>query len=298
LKYFLLLLLLVSQYSLADCEQESDRCAPIGEWEFALSVGAGVSTNPLNGGDNIPLILIPEISYYGDKVFFENNTLGYTFFESQKVVVSAITKLNPENAYFSRWHPKNIFLDSLSSSTSAPINTPDSSENTPGNGFDQDSPIKKVNIDDVESKRWAIDAGVQVNWFINETTDFEVQILHDINNVYNGFTAQFQFSQIMKINQLPETTLLYSLGANINDKNLVDYFYGIPAEENSKNNPIYKGELSFNPFLRLELIHQFSSSWSARLTLKSLFLGKGTSDSPLVKDNHTETIFAGVTYDF
>lgn len=294
MKYFLLSLLLFSQFCLADCEQSSDQCAPIGEWEFAVSVGAGVSTNPLNGGDNIPLIIIPEISYYGENVFFENNTLGYTFFESEHVIVSTISKLNAENAYFSRWHPKNVFLYSSASSSTEP------SESTTDSSLDQQYPIAevKIGIDDVKSKRWAVDAGFQINWFINQTTDFEMQILHDINNVYNGFSGKLELSHAMKINQSPQTTLLYNVGVNINGDNLVDYFYGVPAEKDRSPNQVYQGELSFNPFIRVELVHQFSSNWSARVTLKSLYLGKGTSDSPLVKENHIDTIFAGVTYDF
>ena len=90
MKYYLLLLLLFSQFCAADCEQASDSCAAVGEWKFSLSVGAGVYTNPLHGGDNIPLILIPKISYYGEQVFFENNTLGYTLRYDVFIILSLL----------------------------------------------------------------------------------------------------------------------------------------------------------------------------------------------------------------
>lgn len=306
LKYYFLLLLLISQAAFADCDQASDICAPVGEWEFSLSVGAGVTTNPLNGGDNIPLILVPEISFYGEKVFFENSTLGYTFFERDPVVVSAITKLNSENAYFYRWHPQNIFLNSTSSSQSpSEGNTTDSSQSPnesedliPGNELIPNDERTKISIDDVGSKRWAIDAGIQLNWFINDTTDLKIQLLHDINQVYNGFNGQIELSKFMLFKELPDTVLFMSLGATLQSEALVDYFYGVPAEDELSKEPLYRGEASVNPYVRFELIHQFSQNWSAKLNIKRIALGKGITNSPLVKDDSVNTIFAGVTYDF
>lgn len=271
---------------MANCEQVSDQCAEVGEWDFSLSVGVGVSTNPLNGGDDIPLILVPEISYYGENIFFENNTLGYSFFDNDHLIVSAITKLNHENAYFSRWHPQNIFIESSSSSLA------------PGNDLSDEDQRTEVSIDDVESKDWAIDAGLQINWFISQNTDIQIQILHDINNVYNGFNGQIHLSRMVNLEQLPDTTMSYSLGANINSKNLVDYFYGVEVENKLSTEQAYQGKLSVNPYFRFDIAHQLSENWRAKFTLKRLLLDSNTVDSPLVKDNHIDTIFAGVTYDF
>jgi len=294
LKYFFLLFLLFSQYTWANCDQESDYCAVIGEWDFAVSLGAGIYTNPLNGGDNTPLILIPEISYYGEKIFFENNTLGYTLFNGNQLVVSTVIQLNHEKAYFTRWHPQNIFIDN---NTSSNVVGKDEVENN-DDDFDNEELVSEITIDDVSSKRWAIDTGIQLNWFIDQATDIEVQILHDINNVYNGFNGQFQLNRLIKFTQLPNTRMSYSLGTNVNSKNLVDYFYGIPPEKSQNETLEYQGKLSINPYFRLALVHQISASWSARFNVKRVFLDSNTTDSPLVKDNHINTIFAGVTYDF
>ena len=299
MKYYLLLLLFFSQVSLADCEQASDSCAPIGEWEFSVSVGAGVTTNPLNGGDNIPLILVPEISYYGERVFFENSTLGYSFYENNSLVFSAITKLNPENAYFSRWHPQNIFLNSSTSNSQSPSVGEDSGDELEtGNELIPNDERVEVSIEDVGRKRWAVDAGVQVNWFLNDSTDLKIQLLHDINHVYNGFNGQLELSKFMMFTQLPDTVFFMSVGANINSEALVDYFYDVPAEEGKSKDTAYQGKLSVNPYVRFEVTHQLSKHWRAKLNIKRIALGEGITDSPLVKDDYIDTIFAGVTYDF
>jgi outer membrane protein len=290
LKYFLLLLLMFSQLSFAnDCEQLTDSCATVGEWKFSLAVGAGVYTNPLQGGGDIPLILIPQISYYGEKVFFENNTLGYSFFESDQLTISAVSQLNHEKAYFTRWHPQNILIESV---TSGDVVSPSEGEPTQGN---QDT---VVNINNIPNKRWAIDAGIQFNWFINRATDIQIQILHDVNNVYNGFNGQIELTRMMRIEPLPNTVMSFSVGTNVNSKNLVDYYYGIPQTTESNVEQNYQGKLSITPYFRLALTHTLSERWRARLNFKRIFLDDAMTDSPLVKDDYINTIFAGVSYDF
>jgi outer membrane protein len=274
-----------SQFSFAnDCEQVTDSCATVGEWKFSLAVGAGVYTNPLHGGGDIPLVLIPRVSYYGEKVFFENNTLGYSFFDSDQLIISAISQLNHEKAYFTRWHPKNILIEFVSAGDV--ITT--SEEN-------QDEYIK---IEDVSNRRWAIDAGFQFNWFINPATDLQVQILHDVNNVYNGFNGKIELTRMMRIKPLPNTVMSFSVGTNVNSKNLVDYYYGISQTTDSNHDQSYHGKLSVTPYFRMVLTHNLSDRWRAKLSLKRIFLDDAMTDSPLVKDDYINTIFAGVSYDF
>jgi len=276
----------LSQLSFANnCEQITDSCATVGEWKFSLAVGVGVYTNPLHGGDDIPLVLIPQISYYGEKVFFESNTLGYSFFENDQIVVSAITQINHEKAYFTRWHPQNILIDTDSIGSSDDELNPE----------DQDI---YLDIKDVSNRRWAIDAGIQFNWFINQTTDLQVQILHDVNNVYNGFNGQIELTRLMKIKQLPNTVMSFSVGTNVKSKNLVDYYYGISPTTDTPVDSDYQGKLSLTPYFRLVLTHQISERWRAKLNLKRIYLDDAMTNSPLVKDDYINTIFAGVSYDF
>lgn len=295
MKYFLFLLLLCSQAHATDCQQESEHCVAIGKWNFSVSLGAGAVTNPLHGGNNIPLVVIPTISYYGENIFFENNTLGYSFFENEHLIISAIGKLNYEKSYFSRWHPENILVDSSSSNTS--ISTPDSGDqniNIPNETIRDPA----VNVNEVSDRDWAIDAGIQLNWFINKATDAKLNILHDVNNVYNGFNGQLAFTRRMTIAALPSTLISFSLGANWNSENLVDYYYGISKKRDPKANESYQGKQSINPYLRFALKHQLSENWRVRVQFKRVFLASGTTNSPLVKDDHVNTFFAGVTYDF
>jgi hypothetical protein len=54
------------------CEPEIEDCVEIGKWELSLGVGAGIRTNPLEATPDIPLFLIPEVNYNGERFFIQN----------------------------------------------------------------------------------------------------------------------------------------------------------------------------------------------------------------------------------
>ena len=64
-----------------DCESSAEGCVEIGKWQVAVAVGVGVRTNPVIDNDDIPLYVIPQISYNGERVFLQNLDLGYILFE-------------------------------------------------------------------------------------------------------------------------------------------------------------------------------------------------------------------------
>jgi outer membrane protein len=158
---------------------------PVGERQFSIALGAGVITNPLNDGDNIPLIIVPNFSYYGEQVFIDNNALGFTLYESSALSFSAVSQINRENSFFQRWHPNNIFVNTLSNSivSEAQFNEAiDAIDDTGGTNSD----VIEVELDEVQKRKWALDAGLQVNWFFFQQSHLQVKLLHNINNVYNG----------------------------------------------------------------------------------------------------------------
>ena len=46
------------------------------ELKMSVSLGGGVISNPLHGADNIPLVVVPQVAYYGQNWFFDNGRLG------------------------------------------------------------------------------------------------------------------------------------------------------------------------------------------------------------------------------
>ena len=54
------------------CKAPSADCIAVGDLEVSLSVGVGTRTNPVVGRSDIPLFVVPHISYYGKRFFLES----------------------------------------------------------------------------------------------------------------------------------------------------------------------------------------------------------------------------------
>jgi len=289
LKYLPLLSLLFSLNTLAQCIQTNEQCAPVNEWELSLTIGAGVLTNPLHGGSNIPLLVIPNISYYGEKVFFENNALGYSIYETDSFSLSAVSLINRENSFFNRWHPNNVFV---------PLTVNGISESSPhvDESTGQDTPLPEINLEEVANRKWALDAGIQGNWFISEKSHLTMRILHDVNNTYNGFNGKIEFNHRFTSFNMPNIKWKITTGVNWLSQQQVDYYYGISEKDNTEPSHFYQGKSALNPYIKIRSTYKLNNDWRLTFTARSEFLSRAISNSPLVKDKVIETIFLGVVY--
>jgi len=80
----------------------SDDCVAVRHWSFSVALGAGVRTNPLVNGENIPLVIIPHVSYYGERFFLDDLDLGVTLVESAANSLSLIASPGYDRVYFYR----------------------------------------------------------------------------------------------------------------------------------------------------------------------------------------------------
>ena len=64
------------------CKFPSTDCVAVGDLEVSVSVGYGTRTNPVVGRDDIPLFVVPHVSYYGKRFFLESLEPGVTLYES------------------------------------------------------------------------------------------------------------------------------------------------------------------------------------------------------------------------
>ncbi len=288
MRYLLLLLFVLSTPLFAQCNAESEECVAIDQWRFSMAMGAGVITNPLHGGKNIPLVLIPNISYYSEKFFLENSVVGYSLHENQQLSFSLISQINRESAFFSRWHPSNIFVADISNGFIGESNQ------LPA-GDDNES---RVDLDDIEDRKWALDGGLQLNWFIAKNSDIKVQALHDLNNIYNGFNAQVEINHFLRFKQLEQAIIKFTLGGNWQSSEQVDYYYGINEQDSLSKTVHYQGKASFSPYIKLFGYYHLTKNWAVRVNLTREFLSNRLTDSPIVADDVVDTFFVGVAYAF
>lgn len=296
MKFFIrfLFFLLLHPIAYASCDASQDDCAPVSEWQFSLGLGVGAISNPLHDGKNIPLVIIPRISYYGERVFFENNTLGYSLYETQAITVSTITQLNSHSSFFKRWHPNNIFVDTFAFNFAeqAPV---------------QDDQIEdkllserdvRIRPEDVRHRRIAIDAGLQLNWFLSASNQLQVKWLHDVNDVYQGSNMQAAYLTKYMPAWLPDTLFHFTLGLNWLSAAHVNYYYGISDVDNVPSYSYYQAKSSVNPYVKFSARYRINSDWQLGLSYKKEWLDKHIYRSPLVAEQVVETLFLGAVYAF
>lgn len=242
-----------------------------GQWYVAGAFGMGVATNPLNGGDDFPLLVIPDIAYYGQKFYFDNGQLGYTFIDKPQHALSVISELNPENRFFVFWHPTNIFNG--------------------GGAFSEPIVADKVGIEDVKKPNWALDAGINYQYFA-PWGGLSLSLKQDISGVYKGHWGEVE---VNFQHQFDHALLRFALGAQVNSDKLNHYYYGID----------YSDELGFEvnmpssvqPYakMQIELPLTKDKQWIINVSYRDF---SDLTVSPLFKENHTVNIFTGLKYAF
>lgn len=93
-----------------DCKGASDDCVAVGRWNISVALGAGVRTNPLLHGEDIPLVLVPQISYYGKRFFLDNLDFGFTLAERGASTFNLIATPGYDRVFFYRSDLQNFFI--------------------------------------------------------------------------------------------------------------------------------------------------------------------------------------------
>ena len=205
------------------------------------------------------------------------------------VAVSAVTQPNRENAFFSRWHVNNIFVNNFINSASG---------ETLDSALEEGSKNTSVSIDvsDVQKRKWALDAGLQLNWFINKNTQFQSKILHDINSVYNGWNGQLSIHRHFTLNN--NFSVNAGIGAYWLSAEQSHYYYGIDWQDNLPSSVFYQGKSSVNTYVKLKAKYNLKNDWFLTASLYREFIDENISKSPLMKEDHIDTYYLGVVYAF
>jgi outer membrane protein len=99
---------------------EDETCIEKSSWHLGIAFGLGIKTNPLVDGDDIPLVIMPDIAWYAEQAYFDNGELGYQWINQPKVAFETFLQLDRERAFFSFLHPANILFPIESSVSDSP----------------------------------------------------------------------------------------------------------------------------------------------------------------------------------
>jgi outer membrane protein len=250
-------------------------------WEFSLGLGAGIRTNPVMDNDDIPLVVIPQLSYQGERFFIQNLDFGYTLFQNERQQFNVLATPSYDQVFFNKWDINN-FIERSGLAL-------DSSKDNP-----TVEPTNRI-IDKrlLHKRRMAGLAGVEYSHSLYGL-DVQLQLLAEATGYYNGTEARVAVSKAIN---LGKHDVKLTLGTNWQDAKTLNYFYGLPTQE-ALNHAPYNAAAGFTSLLRFDWSYQLDEHWSLRFFTSYRHLSSSISDSPLVTSNNAITAFAGGVYHF
>lgn len=137
-------------------------------------------------------------------------------------------------------------------------------------------------------------AGISMQIAANKIT-YTFQALHDLVES-DGNEFVLQASKSFKLAN--HITLSPSAGLTYQDANLVDYFYGVQANEVRANRALYSADSSINYNAMLHAKWNVSKHIEMIGQLRYEVLGDGITDSPIVNEDSLYFITLGLLYRF
>jgi len=254
-----------------ECQGPTDGCVAIGRWNFSVALGAGVRTNPLVNGKDIPLVVIPQFSYYGKRFFIDNLDVGFTLVERGANTFNLIATPGYDRVYFYRDDLQNFFIG-FPNSTYTPVSV------SPGTPGATKVPPPAPRITYLAGPEWTFKYG-QVSG--------QLDLLRDA-------TGQNSGDEIRGALGIPllksKGTVSANIGFTWKSAATVNYYYRVPI--------LYSGSAAFDPFIKLGYTLPLSSKWRFNAFAEYERLGNGIADSPIVAEHSVATVFVGAIYTF
>lgn len=274
-------LLLSSMAMAGDKVETDDGYVEASRWQLALAFGAGQSSSPLVGGKSMPLLIMPDVSYYGRLLFFDNGILGAGLDVSPNWSISLVSRLNPEKGYFYRWH-----LSRLPSFNPMVADTPTVMQ-------DSRADREFVSVQEVQRRPTAWDGGVQFNaWFDNWM--LRLNAWTDISGQHHGHELRAAMGY-----HFPSAVGDWRLGTALSWKSeqLMQTYYGLGANEASYL-PRYQASASWQPEVELHWSLPVRAGWRIMAFYRFRWLDSAMTQSPLVQDSSQHSWFIGWSYRF
>jgi MipA family protein len=257
----------------APCTAPSPDCAVVGRWEISASVGLGQRSNPVEGRSNIPLVVIPHISWYGKRFFLENLEVGYTLHDGDANTFNLVAAPGYDRVFFYKNDLQNIFIA--------------------GTGFGGDTTFTSAGAAvPPEGKEFVVKdrhttylAGPEWSFSYGRVTG-QLTALREVTGENDGYEVRAAMSVPLLAN--PTSSLVAGAGFTWKSREIVHYYYGIDG--------LYQPGSAFNPFVKLRYSRTLSDRWTINAFAHYERLAGAISDSPIINEDHVTTMFAGVVF--
>jgi len=271
-----------------DCKGPSNECVPVGGWNFSLSIGAGIRTDPVVHQSDIPLIIIPQVSYYGEHFFLDNLDVGWSFIDDDHVNLSLIATPGYDRVYFYRSDLQNIFVTGVtnfSSGTTANSNPNNSGTVTPITTPNQTNPPA------TKPFPWHTRS---VTYLAGPEWTFKFQGLTGQLDVLHEITGHNHGNEVRAALGIPlgkfGGTWAANVGLTWKSSAIVNYYYGARG--------VYDAGAALDPFVKLGYSRPLKGKWKITGFVQCERLGHTIADSPIINQRIVTTAFVGTAYSF
>lgn len=247
------------------CTSPSADCVVVGDLNLSLSIGLGQRSNPLKGASDIPLVLVPHLSYYRERFFIENLEIGYTLYESGGHTLNALATPGYDRVFFVRDDPQNYVVTLSLGDFGGGIDSPRESV----------IPLRRRRTTYLTGLEWLTRSGP----FIGQLGAF-----YEATGRHKGF--EIRGAAAAPLMQRADSLVL-SGGFTWKSAEVVDYYYGVDGR--------YEPGAAFSPFVRLGYARPLSERWAFGAFVHYERLAAAIADSPIVGEHGVTTVFAGFT---
>ncbi len=314
------------------CEKAGDGCVRVGDWDVSVGLGIGRRSNPAISNDDIPIYILPSISYYGKRLFWETDTIGFTLLESPRSLFNVITTVSYDQTYFNDWGIGNFSIEgggggrsgdalSLQAESNGQVSGEivtgadevflgDLESLDPAGDGDEfvevpvggpvEAPVtdggdaEVIDLDSLHERDMAALAGFEY-LYDYKNLGVSLQVLKDVSGVHNGLQVRTGLAMYLNHQKHQHT---FSVGAEWKDSETQDYYYGVRLDEVENDGLAYIVDDDWSYYAKWDWRYPVSKHWEWRAVIHHRWLGDEVKNSPLVDKATTSAIFFGGVYHF
>ncbi|WP_462158128.1 MipA/OmpV family protein [Pseudoalteromonas sp. GB56] len=276
--------LLLTICSISVCAQESEplQLAAVDSWQLSVSAGYGKMRSALIDEDDITLVVLPDIRYFGERFYLFNTSVGWTFKETPKYSLSLEGQLNQDGLMFPHKY-RGILAAASPPLDINPLPDPD----TKVSGSSTQEPKFEIEKTALEKNLTYNAAAV---WRYYGWLDASVSWGKDISAGHDGDEIS---AHIKKSSNMGDWTVEGLLGVDYKSSKLLNYYYGV-SDDQGRN--IYRPSGGFNWRGQLQLAYPWGENKWLVGALRYEQLSDEIVSSPLIVKDHTVSYFIGVKW--
>jgi outer membrane protein len=154
-----------------------------------------------------------------------------------------------------------------------------------------------TDLNGMADRRMSVDVGLKAGFKLplGENVVLGVKVLTDAASRHDGQDAEISVSKLFRSEYFRFTP---SVGARYQSSRMVDYYYGVEANEVRAGRPEYEPGQAMNYFGKVLFSFGVSRNWIVVTMASVEFLGSDIKKSPIVDEDHLLTGVVGLTRRF